>query len=223
MKHKLILILFSILGLIQPTHAQYRTLDLLGTWELVSLTGEYPGFTTYYDGSGFWEGAPSHFKYMYVGLIIRSKNYPVSLYGLTPQQSEEVVKDNDGCYGDFYYPNNPQTDYFSAGDSGYGIRSFSIQHDLLYLTLGGSDGDWPVIFTIESMSDTELILNGLDNMCRIVYKRVGTSSNAVNEIATDETETLYYDLNGMNVDRPAEGIYIKRTGNTTQKIMTTNQ
>ncbi|MDE5773026.1 MAG: hypothetical protein K2H86_01035 [Muribaculaceae bacterium] len=219
MKHRLLLILFSILGLIQPTHAQYRTLDLFGTWELVSLTGEYPGFTMYIDGyPGTWDNAPANFKYMYLGIMLQEPNYPTKLYGLTSQQTEEVTNNNGKGNGCFYFPRKTGIDDISCD---LNIMNFCITDgNMLPMTY---EGGYTSIWIIESLTDEELILKGLDDMCRVVYKRVENSATDVNEVAVDETPTQYYNLNGMAVDNPSKGIYIAKSGKSVQKILNTNQ
>lgn len=219
MKHKLLLILFGILGLIQPTHAQYRTLDLLGTWELISVTGQYQGFTGDYRDYEPDDYYPAYLKYMYIGITSYEPQYPKKLYGLTTSETNDVLYDQyNTAYGCFYY----KTDDPTATLKGNGINDFFITDgNLLHLSLGGECGT--IIFVIESLTDEELVLKGLEDMCRVVYKRVGTSATAVNEVASDDSPTQYYNLNGMAVDTPSKGIYIEKSGKSVQKILNTNQ
>ncbi|MDE6295178.1 MAG: hypothetical protein K2M03_03855 [Muribaculaceae bacterium] len=221
MKHKLLLILFGILGLIQPTHAQYRTLDLLGTWELISVTGKYQGFTGDFGDYDTDDDMPANFKYMYIGITSYEPQYPEKLYGLTASETNDVLSSqNDTAYGCFYYKTSDDPTATNEG----GINDFFITDgNLLHLSLGDGGCCGTIIFIIESLTDEELVLKGLEDLCRVVYKRVGTSANTVNEVAADGTQTQYYNLNGMAVDTPSKGIYIEKSGKSVQKILNTNQ
>ncbi|MDE5706024.1 leucine-rich repeat domain-containing protein [Muribaculum sp.] len=51
------------------------------------------------------------------------------------------------------------------------------------------------------------------------YQPVGNTSGIESIEAADNTEAVYYNLNGVRVDNPTSGLYIKRQGNTAVKVL----
>ncbi len=216
MKKILVAALLAIFGMSAfAGNKGYRSLDLLGTWELVSVTGEYGGFTGYMDGSTY-EKAPANMKYLYLGYLTGEPQHPAHLYGLSVTETAEVLEYQQGGYGCFYYQNGDPT-----SNSGHNVISDILVEDgeILHLSLGVYDVNSTIIWIIESLTDDELILRGL-NESRVVYKRVGASG--VNVVAAEEEmnsdDKVYYDLSGVRVNKPSKGIYVEKKGKNSRKV-----
>ena len=50
------------------------------------------------------------------------------------------------------------------------------------------------------------------------YQPLGNTSAIETIEAADNTEAVYYNLNGVRVDNPTSGLYIKRQGNKAVKV-----
>ncbi len=83
--------------------------------------------------------------------------------------------------------------------------------------LDGSYGNCTEKFTLPAGTYTVCAKGTTLGLFGFVYEAKGTSSIAT--VASDNTEAVYYNLNGMRVANPANGLYIKVQGGKASKVL----
>lgn len=211
MKKLYLLILLPLLLSVMAKGEGYRTLDLLGTWELTDSEGTNALMRSienvYLRGEG-------PVRYMYLGEFSH-ETHPSWVY-----------QDDHSDYE--YYFLGALTAYNPEGQSNYyeywGVSAFWISDgDNLHIL--GADGyndcNESFFFVIESMSGSELKLRTFDNKMRLTFKRVSdseyTKSTEVSPLA--EGPESIYTLDGMKVEEPGKGLYIVKRDKETNKII----
>lgn len=215
--------LFLLLAFImQYAKAQeFNELDLLGSWELVSCEGTYPGFTTnpYADLSDEYDDfdyvPASKCTYLYLGVVDNS----VSLPGTTGSFNPETV-----ISGGMFYPENTNLtapaewendDYENIQEISVPISDFSITNqNKLHITTG-----WLVDFrfVIETLTADEMKLKSYDGKCTVAYKRVKDPSKVKGVNVSEDSNEEYYNINGHRIAAPRKGVNIIRRGGKSSK------
>lgn len=218
-------LLFLLLAFImQYAKAQeFNELDLLGSWELVSCEGTYPGFTTnpyadynVGDDYGDYDYVPaSKCTYLYLGVVDNS----VSLPGTTGSFNPATVISG----GMFYTENTNLTateenyydDYENISEISLPISDFSITNqNKLHIIPGG----WlDFRFVIESLTADEMKLKSYDGKCTVAYKRVKDPSKVKGVNISEDSNEEYYNINGHRIAAPRKGVNIIRRGGKSSK------
>lgn len=211
---------FLLAFIIQYAKAQeFNELDLLGSWELVSCEGTYPGFTTnpYADEPGDdYDFFPvSKCTYLYLGVVDNS----VSLPGTTGSFNPATV-----ISGGMFYPENTNLtateenyydDYENISEISLPISDFSITNqNKLHITTG-----WLIDFrfVIETLTGDEMKLKSYDGKCTVAYKRVKDPSKVKGVNVSEDSNEEYYNINGHRIAAPRKGVNIIRRGGKSSK------
>ncbi len=161
---------------------QYDEVDLLGRWDVTSFSGE---ISTVAPGVG-----TKSFTSIYFGAYM----HDCSLFNGYIYNYIFVDCDNN------YHSDNEEMPL---------IEDFFISNGNKLHIIYGNDYSSSMRFVIKSFSDDRLVLENYEGTCHIELKKAASGINAPQLIEKEGTDE-YYNLNGIRISNPDEGLYIKR-------------
>ncbi len=124
----------------------------------------------------------------------------------------QLVSGNRHATSEFYYYDaygiliNYGVNNFINGEKSQSSSHAEVTYDPTY--------GYPLEATIESRRDNETLPT-----CRNVYSDYAEYSSVESIIADDNAPVEYFNLQGMRVENPTSGIYIRRQGSDVKKVM----
>lgn len=153
-------------------------------------------------GFGPYEGG----KYIWLGSS--KKNYfliPGVMPGATIKMGVESHKKSDARGVNLYV---------GAGNSGTQLKG--VDGEAVAIPTTYQDLEWAVPADLEEATDIQIYNT---NGCHIYYITVSDIATSVSDIAADNAPAVYFNLQGQRVDNPAQGLYIRKQGNTATKVI----
>ncbi len=176
-----LLSLLSLALFMSASAQQFDEADLIGKWDVVSITGELPlgiiSFTSLELGDGFYERVDYTYNEVYTGYnsgVVRKMKY---------------IEPDEG---------NPTYDYWI-------VDFFICNNNKLHIQIGD---DWTLRFVINEMTKTDLSLSTYDKSCTVTLKR--TNATNITEASQPINNSNTYNLNGQIVEQmEPNNVYIK--------------
>ena len=120
----------------------------------------------------------------------------------------------------------------AIGTRGFKVKTWNESVDVYYISETGTipTGVWFQLYediydapesTIEGAESNSVYtvkFNVLTNQVYVALKGA-PDTNAIESIDAEDAEAVYFNLQGVRVDNPAKGIYLKVTGNKTEKVI----
>ncbi len=197
----------------------------------------YTGTNKIPDGSGiiFNDGSSQTADFTWVnGGYYNASGYVKTIEGAGEIPDDDPVAPSGDTTWKFYYDNsstNWSNVYAYVWDAGNGNKEYFGSWPGSNMTYDSQNQRWEISFTTSDILVTPMVIfnNGSGNQTADltlsnygIYNFngfTGQTASVIETVANDNTPIEYYNMQGIKVENPQKGIYIKRQGSHTTKVV----